>query len=636
MKKAYLLFSLLSVFLLTIATQPAMAQALPAQADLAGMEAFLDGVLGDQLAAYHIPGAVVTVVQGGETLFSRGYGYADLARWTPMDPDETIVRMASVSKLFTWTAAMQLVEAGQLDLHTDVNTYLDAFQIPDTYLEPITLWHLMNHTAGFESHIVGVEATDPADLQPLGTYLAARMPARVRSPGELSAYSNYGAALAGYIVAQAAETSFPHVIEEQIFQPLEMEHSTFVQPLPAGLTGPMATGYTFANGAYQPVDFELAQGGPAGAMSATATDVARFMIAHLQEGRYADARILQEDTAREMHRQQFAHDPRVSGWTLGFMEVYANGQRLIWHGGDMIGFHAALALLPEHDVGLFVAYNGPDGARARLKLLYAFLDQYYPAPTPPPPEAPAGFEDRAGRFAGEYVPTTGVRTEPLKLVQLLNRMSVGTTGEGTLHLTGPGVPSSQWVEREPLVYRSLAAPDSVQTVVFAEDPRGRVDKLFLENDPTLAFLRVPWHASSTLHFGLLGSALALYLSAFVGWPISYLANQHRPQSRSGRARWARWIGWAMSGLGILLVVGLVLLLGNVLQLTLGLPPAAPVILSLPLLIAPLALLTAVLAVLAWRHRDWTVGARIHYTALAFFGLGFVWWTYYWNLLSVGY
>jgi hypothetical protein len=302
----------------------------------------------------------------------------------------------------------------------------------------------------------------------------------------------------------------------------------------------------------------------------------------------------------------------------------------------MIGFHTALALLPEHDLGLFVAYNGPDGTRARLELLYAFLDRYYPAPTPPPPEAPAGFEDRAGRFAGEYVPTTGVRTEPLKLVQLLNRMSVGTTGEGTLHLAGPGIPSSQWVEREPLVYRNLSDPDSVQTVVFAENDRGQVDKLFLDNDPTLAFVRAPWHASSTLHFALLGGALALYLSALAGWPIAYLANRRRAQARPGRARWARWVAWAMSALGLLLVVGLVLLLGNVLQLTLGLPPAAPVILSLPLLIAPLSLLTALFAVLAWRHRDWTVGARIHYSALALFSLGFVWWTYYWNLLSVGY
>ena len=117
--------------------------------DPAELEAFLDELLAKDMEEYHIAGAAVSVVKDGKLFFAKGYGYADLEKGIPVDPEQTIFRIGSIGKMFTWTAVMQLVEQGKLDLDADVNTYLD-FRIPDTYPQPITLKHLMTHTSGFE------------------------------------------------------------------------------------------------------------------------------------------------------------------------------------------------------------------------------------------------------------------------------------------------------------------------------------------------------------------------------------------------------------------------------------------------------------------------------------------------------
>lgn len=147
---------------------------------------------------------------------------------------------------------------------------------------------------------------------------------------------------------------FDVYIEENIYKPLDIQRSTFRQPVPSELAPDMAVGYTYANGAYKTEEFEYFNGiMPAGSMSATSTDMAKFMIAHLQDGRYGDKRILQEATTQEMHRQHFASDPRINGICYGFFEGNLNNQKIIKHGGDTPIFHSLLVLLPEQNVGLF-------------------------------------------------------------------------------------------------------------------------------------------------------------------------------------------------------------------------------------------------------------------------------------------
>src|SRR5215210_8891384 len=258
------------------------------------LEDFLDGVMSAQLESHHIPGATVAVVKDGELFFAKGYGYANLKNREPVVADETLFRVGSVGKSFTATAVMQLVERGRLDLHADVNTYLGDFTIPDTYPQPITLHHLLTHTAGFEERLKGIKARTADDMRPLGEYLAEDMPARVRPPGTFAAYDNYGLSLAGYIVEQVSGMPYDRYVEENILEPLDMRHSTTRQPPPPELAGNTAVGYTYENGGYEAKGFEFYNIAPAGSMSATATDMAHFMIAHLQGGRYGDERVLQE------------------------------------------------------------------------------------------------------------------------------------------------------------------------------------------------------------------------------------------------------------------------------------------------------------------------------------------------------
>src|ERR687889_2070987 len=133
--------------------------------DRAELEAFLDEELGKEMQKHHIAGAAVSVVKDGELFFAKGYGEADVEKGIPVDPKQTIFHVGSVGKLFTWTAVMQLVEEGRLDLDADINTYLD-FRIPDTYPHPITLKHLLTHTAGFEDRYFEVAALDADDQLP--------------------------------------------------------------------------------------------------------------------------------------------------------------------------------------------------------------------------------------------------------------------------------------------------------------------------------------------------------------------------------------------------------------------------------------------------------------------------------------
>ncbi len=119
------------------------------------LEAFLDGVLAAEMRSHSIASATVSVVKDGELFFAKGYGYADRESRRPVDPERTLFRPGSISKLFTWTAVMQLVEQGKIDLDADVNEYLTDFRIPDTFPEPITMEHLMTHTPGFEDGGLG-------------------------------------------------------------------------------------------------------------------------------------------------------------------------------------------------------------------------------------------------------------------------------------------------------------------------------------------------------------------------------------------------------------------------------------------------------------------------------------------------
>lgn len=356
----------------------------PGVFDASDLEAFADEFFAHQLDELQIPGVSFAFVRGGQIILLKGYGQADVESEISFDPESSIVRIGSISKLFVATAVMQLVDQGHLDLHTDVNQYLTDFQLGDEFAEPVTLANLLTHTGGFD-HPPYWTTLDPSEVLPLNQYLAEQMPPRISPPSEVLAYSSHGYDLAALIVEQISGIPFSEYVQRNILEPLGMNHSGYL--ISPSLPDGMATGYTVEGRAQipQPIDYD--PGYPSGSLVSTASDMARFMLAHLQGGCYQNACILSTDAIDTMHQQQFTNHAQLPGWTYGFTEGFRNNQRLIGHGGAIRGFGSDLTLLPEHDLGYFLSFNEEcylTGACAIVgRFREQFMDRFFPAEMPP-------------------------------------------------------------------------------------------------------------------------------------------------------------------------------------------------------------------------------------------------------------
>jgi CubicO group peptidase (beta-lactamase class C family) len=597
------------------------------------LEAFVDGFVDGELEAYHVAGLTVAVVKDGQLFFAKGYGRADVGRRVPVEADRTLFRPGSVSKLFTWTAVMQLVEQGKLDLDADVNTYLTQFKIPATYAAPITLRHVLTHTVGLEDGGIGyLMARSPDEIVPLAQSLARHTPARVRPVGTAceglsSSYSNWAASLAGLIVANVSGTSFEDYVEANILRPLGMDSSTFEEPLPDTLEKRMSVGYTFKAGAFEPHGYEfIANFGPAGSLAATATDMARFMIAHLEGGGEGDARILKPETVRAMHARVFSPNPAVNGSGLGFYEDYVNGRRIIGHGGDTNYFHSELGLLEDEGVGYFVSVNtGGKAALVPRHFVRAFMNHYFPArlPVVTPPD---DFASRAGRYAGHYRAIRHSYTRFEKVFALLGGATVTATGKKTLVIPDLFGESAQYAEVAPAVFREV---DGDRTVAFVENDAGQVEGM-VGQFAFIPFLKLRWYESPPFQFTLLGLCLLLFVVALV----SALRNWKSDKAGPRAARWARRNLGLLGALDLVFVVAFVSIFAADLDdLVFALPRGLYAVLTLPLVGLALTVLAAVLAVKVWRESFWTRGSRVLHTAGVVAAIAFVWFLSYWNLLG---
>jgi CubicO group peptidase (beta-lactamase class C family) len=379
------------------------------------LETFVDGAVADAMAVDHIAGVAVAVVQPDGQVFLKGYG--DAGRGRAVDPRLTLFRIASISKTFTWIALMREVEAGRIRLDTPVNAYLPLkLRIPDQgFKRPIRIIDLMDHAAGFEDKSFGRGTTrNPADQLSLEDALARYRPDRVREPGVLSSYSNYGAALAGYIAARSAKTDFPTLMEREILTPLGMASTTFREPdggcdgctapMPAALTERLSTGFAWSGGEYRPGQFEFTREiSPAGAASATAADMALYMRAQLQGGAP-----LYGAVAAKAFRTPILNMPEgVNGWAHGFMIRPLPGGYLSYgHGGSLTTFFSNMALIPDLGTGVFVATNTSTGKPFAERLPALIVKRFYVAESLPTKLAgdPALFA-QADRYAGAYFTT---------------------------------------------------------------------------------------------------------------------------------------------------------------------------------------------------------------------------------------
>jgi CubicO group peptidase (beta-lactamase class C family) len=597
------------------------------------VEAFLDGIVPLQLVQNDIAGATIAIVKDGKLLLTKGYGYADVAKKQPVSPDETLFRPGSISKLFTWTAVMQLFEQGKLDLDHDVNEYLD-FKIPEGYGQPITLKNIMTHTPGFEEQIKDLFTTGSESAN-LGEYLKTHTPARIFPPGTTPAYSNYATALAGYIVERVSGQPFNEYVEANIFKPLAMTHSTFAQPLPPSLTPYMSNGYQLASDESKP--FEVINVFPAGSLSSTASDMARFITAHLQDGRLGDARILRPETVRLMHSRLFALDDAANAMAYGFYEESRNGHRIIGHGGDTQYFHSDLHLIPDAGVGFFISYNsaGKGEASPRTLLWEALLDRYFPH-TPPPTPASASATEDVKAVGGTYMLSRRSETSFLKTATLLGEFTVVPGEEGMIEvaeLNGPNGKPKRWRAVAPMTFLE---ENGQEKLVFKPDQNGRM--MMILPYPFFVGQRVGPFENNSLLLPVIGISLLIMILTLVLWPVAWLVRRHyghklemSPIER--RLRLAVRIVFALDILFIAAMIGLLLYGLTNLEVFSDRGNTWFYIIQVIGIVGAIGTLVVLYnAIKAWAHKRNSIWYRLQATILALACLGFIWFALAGNLL----
>ena len=487
-------------------------------------DTWLDGFMPYALARGDVAGAVVVIVKDGEVLTQRGFGYADVASRKPVDPATTLFRPGSVSKLFTWTAVMQQVEAGKIDLDADVNTYLD-FKIPPFHGNPITMANIMTHTPGFEE--AGRDLiTDKGPPPSLEAVLKRWVPARVYAPGSTPAYSNYATALAGYIVQRVSGVPYDDYIEQRIFTPLGMKYATFRQPLPKALQPFMATGYQVGSG--EAKAFEYVSVPPAGSSSISGGDMAKFMIAHLEDG----GPLLKPETARLMHSPANEPLPGLPRMMHGFYEQKINGLSAIAHGGDTMWFHSDLVLFPSKDTGIYISMNsvGKDGAVGPIReaLVQDFADRYFPAPQAAPVALPTA-RDHAAMVAGTYATSRAAVENWAAMMGLASQVKIGVDKDG--NLTTPfktiGGGDRKWVEVKPFIWQSMYD----RATFAAKVENGKVVRIFYgDYAPIMVWDPVPAYKDTAWLMPVLIASLAVIALTALAWPVGAINRRRYGQS----------------------------------------------------------------------------------------------------------
>ncbi len=422
------------------------------EVDRSDLESLVDPIFSEQMAKLHIPGAVIAIVKDGKIVFKKGYGYADLDTKTAVDPDKTIFRIGSITKVFTATAVLQMAARGKINLHDDVNKYLKSFQVPSTYPQPITFANLLTHTSGLDEISPGRRTSNESEVVPLGSFLKSRI-VRQFPPGEIISYSTYNPALAALIIEQMTGTPFKTYLQKNMFAPLKMRR-TSITAVKKEYQQDLATGYEYKEDKYQKLPFQWFNTYPASDINSTAADMARFMIANLQYGTLDRQRILSEKSAREMQQTHFRNHPRIPGWAYGFYEGTQNNLRFIEHGGSMDdGYSAMMTLVPEKSFGIFVAGNTENGGFGIAEA------------------------DVLKKIAGKYRSIIYCHTCPLNSgAYVPNAFEVKVADDGTLAFLG-----GRWKQIEPMLFILTDGERAGQVLFgFKENSKGEIAFMFYD------------------------------------------------------------------------------------------------------------------------------------------------------------
>ncbi|NHK32756.1 MAG: beta-lactamase family protein [Asgard group archaeon] len=614
------------------------------------MEDFLDDMIDLQNFTFGLAGVTFSYIQNNVLVLTKGFGFSNLSTLELVDPDETIFKVGSISKTFTAIAALQLVEDGILDLDTDVNEYLTTFQIPDTFRDPITLRHLLTHTAGFEESAFVQVFNSTKYFPSLEEVCRTGIPDRFSPPGIITSYSNYGLTLVGYLVELMSGIDFNTYIETEIFQPLGMNHSTFDQPVPLELQNNISASYGF--GGYETESY-LMSVVPAASCSSTALDISNLMIALMDNGHFNGTQILQNETVQMMLDDQFIPHPNLQGIGFGVYEMDMNEIHIIGHGGDVPEFHSLMALFPEKDIGFFISYNTFSGIYAREHFLASFVEYFFPFVSGEinPIE---NYDKNLEFFEGTYLNTRRHYTEkvitfpwdnstitisPLDYLNSIYSINM-EINNGYLRLEGVDLDFVQ-VEED---YFVEATGTYDFRIAFIRNKFDRVSHMYSNLFGSVAALEKihPIYDDTRIVYYITIPIGSLFLLASIWWVIEAIIKY----SRTKKMENIQEIIPKLFPFGLVtcatLIIGLTYRVSNQIVLLKAHTIAGiKGLMAFPILVIIFLALMVLFSIFSWRgfgNKDnklyWNTLDRIFYSILTFLGITFIWITNYWLLLGM--
>ncbi|MHA7962923.1 serine hydrolase domain-containing protein [Paenibacillus sp. CAU 1782] len=542
----------------------------PSGISVGQIEAYTDEVM-EKYVGKDVPGAAVSIVMNGEIVLLKGYGFADIEKKTAINPQTTYMEAGSVSKLFTWTAVMQLVEQGKLDLDQDISVYLaDGYLDPSLSKEPLTLAHLMSHTGGFEESVEGMLVEDANGILPLEDYLGpGKQPKQIYSPGTVIAYSNFGTDLAGLIVERVSGMAFEDYINTYIFKPLGMAHSFFDQRYDSipGVMENKSLGYGKEEDDWVAKPAIFINDMPAGSLQTTAEDLAYFMLAHMEQNVPNSAYSLFKDqeTLTTMHSPLYRHHPDMPGNAHGFWERFAGEVRVLEHGGNTDGFTSQLSLAPKEGIGISILTNAEsEMAGARSGLIKLFIGSTFAEPQQ------AASLDHSKDVAGRYRSARAISSRPLKVFSVLadGDTLVKANRDGTIKLLMPEYDIAlDYVETAPYLYQRIDAEDtpldqaglSTSRLYFQTDDQGNVT--LMSFGVLFDLLPVSFAQTTLFSYIWVGSCLLVFATGAVFGAAS-LVKYRKNRNRLMNARLLPWHKAVLPGsvIGLLTIANMVIVI----------------------------------------------------------------------------
>lgn len=433
------------------------------------LDTYLNEFMQQKMSGSKTPGAAIWLYQQNRLDVGRAYGVSNIAQGKVVSAEDTVFRIASVSKVFVAIAALQQVEQGKLDLDTDINEYLSLFKVPAYQGRPLTMRQLLVHTSGIESRFWGDSSISAEETESLGEHLARRLPARVMEPGFVISYSNYGSALAAYVVEETSGELFSDYVKQHILLPAGMTSSGYL--LDQQLAEKLATGYEGNGDVIEARPYTWLHRYPPTSMLSTAKDMGLLIKMLLNDGLGISGQVLSSDSVKELFKQQFTHDPDLPGMALAFMEMYQHGKKILWHDGATVGFQAELVILPEENAGYFIATNFKGNAFSG-ELRVGLLERFYNA-QPEPVMQPIIGLGSIERFAGNYAHNRVNHTTFESFLTLTRAgQDISIDEEGFLTL---------WDHRyNPVGELKFQREDGKRLLVFAENGQGEIDYLYID------------------------------------------------------------------------------------------------------------------------------------------------------------